>query len=297
MDRASCEPSIGAIELVYLYDGTLEGFLSAVFEAYRRREFPVQITVEHNLQQSLVQSYIPIETDQAKALRVQKGIVDSLGYDGYTRVKTVFLSDDGAKGGIIYRFIRYALPVGTPAMNHLARPEVAAFEKIHNAVNLERSRIMQFLRFARMENGVFFARINPNANVVPLVMNHFAARFNTQPFLIYDAVHNLAGVYDRRSWWLVSAPAVDLPDNAEEEDGYQALWQTFYDTVAIPERTNHALRRSLMPKRFWGTMCEMVPPALRTKSTGHTVTPSQVAKTAAREIVAGNLEETGTSGK
>ncbi len=39
-------------------------------------------------------------------------------------------------------------------------------------------------------------------------MNHFAARFNIQPFIIYDENHHVAGVYDGEDWSLV---ADDVP--------------------------------------------------------------------------------------
>lgn len=47
-------------------------------------------------------------------------------------------------------------------------------------------------------------RVNPKASVVPLIMNHFVERLGVQPFIIYDEVHHLAGVYDGGDWQLVN---------------------------------------------------------------------------------------------
>ena len=81
----------------------------------------------------------------------------------------------------------------------------------------------QFVRFSHLENGVWFARVNPNANVVPLIMGYFAARLNDQPFIIYDEAHHLAGVYDGRSWQLVAGDAVSVPPATDHDRQMQLL--------------------------------------------------------------------------
>jgi probable DNA metabolism protein len=250
-------------QLVYLYDGTLEGMLTAVFEAFCRKEDPRDILQEQSLQQALFCSYAHIPTDVAKASRVQVGIAETLGARSYENVKHVFLSEDESKGGTILRYLQYTMRKGARSCAHLANPAVAAFEEILRQVTKEAHYMIQFVRFAELEGGVYFSRIKPKASVVPLIMDHFAARFNVQPFMIYDERHGLSGVFDTERWWLADARDVQVPGNTEAEDDFQALWQTFYDTIAIEERRNPTCQRNFMPKRFWGNMCEHVPPELR----------------------------------
>jgi hypothetical protein len=83
-----------------------------------------------------------------------------------------------------------------PILEELANPAVADLLRLVKHAGNESERMRQFVRFSHLENGVWFARVNPNANVVPLIMGYFAARLNDQPFIIYDEVHNLAGVYE-----------------------------------------------------------------------------------------------------
>jgi probable DNA metabolism protein len=251
--------------LVYLYDGTLEGLLTAVFAAYGRHEEPANIVEACDLQESLLCSYVPIATELRYATRVKGGILRELGEACYEDVKRVFLSDDANKGGVIYRFVHYAMEAGRRAPAHLAEPAVADFVELRKRVENEAHYMLQFVRFAHLTNGVFFARIRPKASVVPLITEHFARRFNVQPFIIYDSVHHLASVFDTERWWLVDASEVCVPGVSEAEEDYQALWQTFFDTLAIEERRNPRCQRNFMPKRFWGDMCEHVPPELRKK--------------------------------
>jgi probable DNA metabolism protein len=268
-------------QLVYLHDGTLEGLLTAVFEAFYRKEQPIELTCEEGLQQSMLCSYIPIPTDVEKAERVQNGVINTLGLRAYDNLKHVFLSEDGRKGGIILRSLTYAMRKGSVACAHLAHPAVHDFEEVLGQVSKEAHYMLQFVRFAQLDNGVYFSRIEPKASVVPLIMGHFATRFNIQPFMIHDARHGLSGVFDTERWWLVDARDVQVPGQTMAEDAFQSLWQTFYDTIAIEERCNPRCQRNFMPKRFWGNMCEQVPPQLRNLRP-KTPTPTAVARLSGR---------------
>ena len=117
--------------------------------------------------------------------------------------------------------------------------------------------MQQFIRFEHFENDVWFARCNPKANVVPLLMDWFAGRFNTQRFVLYDEVHNVAGIYDGEGWYLAQTGDVHLPLHAQDEATMQAAWKGFYDAVAIPARYHPELRRHFMPKRFWRNILEV----------------------------------------
>ena len=278
-------------QLVYLYDGTLEGMLTAVFEAFRRKEFPDNIVQERDLQQSMLCSYIPILTSVDLAERVKTGIINVLGDRGYESIKRAFLSDDNSKGGVIVTYLQYTMKKGRKSLSHLAHPAVAAFEDLLKVVSQEAHYMLQFVRFAQLNNGVYFSLIAPKASVVPLIMGHFAARFNIQPFIIYDEVHGLAGVFDTEKWWLVDARDIKIPNRTESEDEYQSLWQTFYDTIAIEERRNPTCQRNFMPKRFWGNMCEQIPPELR-NIRPKTETPTAVARLAAHQATCQTTSQT-----
>ncbi|MEG0505196.1 MAG: TIGR03915 family putative DNA repair protein, partial [Raoultibacter sp.] len=139
----------------------------------------------------------------------------------------------------------------------IAHPAVAPFHEINRKVYNERHLIMQFLRFEHMEGDVWFAQCNPKASVVPLLMDWFAGRFNTQAFMIYDEVHHVAGIYEGREWYLVKTDKLTVPDRSAEERVMQDAWKRFYDTIAVESRYNPELRRQFMPKRLWKNISEM----------------------------------------
>ena len=273
------QPLLLDAELYYLYDGTLEGMFTAIFQAFTMRQYPENIVTEEGLQLSLLGSYVPVHTDLDRAARVRDSIITRLGTRLYYDISVVFLSDDERKGGVILRYLQYMLKAGRRARLHLAHPAVNAFEELHRVVAQEAHYMRQFVRFAHTESGVYYSKINPKACIVPLVMDHFAARFNVQPFMLYDANHQMAGVFDTQTWWLVDTTEQELtpPAHSKIEDTFQALWQTFFDTIAIEERRNPTCQRNFMPKRFWGNMCEQIPPEMRTQRP-MTETPTAAAK-------------------
>ncbi|MDU1909101.1 MAG: hypothetical protein E6760_11665, partial [Eggerthella sp.] len=76
-------------EVAYCHDGSLEGLLSAVFEAYARREDPQDVARADVLQPRLGQTVRVIETNEEHAVRVRRGIrrtralsmINSSGYN------------------------------------------------------------------------------------------------------------------------------------------------------------------------------------------------------------------------
>ena len=253
------------LELAYSFDGSLEGFFSAVFAAYARHERPAEVIRADCTQLRLGQRVAFIETDIAHAQRVSNGLTKRFGIRYTETIKEAFCSDKPDTPSAIYRFIRFSLDTKSPRafslqnnpLGYATHPSVLPVWERQRAVSFEAERARQFIRFQHMDNDVWFARYKPNASVIPLVMGWFAARYNTQRFVIYDEAHKLAGVYDGRSWYLVSGIEPQLPNVGADEALMQSAWRLFYRTIAIDERYNPELRRAHMPVRFWDNLTEM----------------------------------------
>lgn len=255
-------------EVAYCYDGSLEGLLSAIFIAYRNHEDPTDVVSADVLQPRLSQRIATIETDMQLADRVRRGLIRKAGRQAYAAVRKASVSSQPHAGTAAYRFVRYAMDEhagpGRP-FNNIAHPNVEPLFKIARSVDQECEHMRQFARFEHLSDDdidFWFARINPKDAVVPLVMNHFVERFNIQPFVLYDEVHKMGGVYEGKRWYLVHAdidhdPAFTMPDRAHDETKMQQAWKRFYRTVAVDARYNPELRQHFMAKRFWHNLTEM----------------------------------------
>ncbi len=142
-------------------------------------------------------------------------------------------------------------------LGEIANPEVAPLLALEKSVMNERHLMQQFMRFEQLEGGAWFARCSPKAAVVPLLMDWFSGRFNTQPFVIYDEAHQMAGVYEGNRWHIVRTDTVNVPEKSKDELAMQRAWQRFYRTVSIDARYHPELRMHFMPKRFWQHLPEI----------------------------------------
>lgn len=243
--------------VLYCYDATLEGFFSAVFSAYARHEYPQHICATGAVQPALGQEIFDVPTSSSQAERVRIGLTKKGGYELFRKVKYAFLSSDPQREDALFAYIVKAMQEGRRIHRDAACPCVAAVEGFVREVMGEREHMYQFARFEELEGGVFFARINPKANVVPIMMSHFVERFSVQPFIIYDETHHIAGVYDMQTTSFVSCDDLNLPECTSSEELCQQLWKTFYDSLSHEQRYNPDLRRSFMPKRFWKNITEI----------------------------------------
>lgn len=269
-----------AAEVIYQYDDTFEGLLTAVFESYARKPVPSAIVGQQH-QQLIGAYYEAIPADNRKAERVIAGIQRKAGGDIYERIWTGFLSCNPDKGDIIYHYVRLAMRLGPAIRQHIADDRVIAMDKLASLVGRESGMLIQFVRFSRMEGGAYYAKITPDNDVIPLMMPFFAERFNIQSFLIHDTNRQIAGIYDRKDWYITSTEDFRLPDYAEEEKRYRLLWKRFYDTIAIRERINPGLRRQHMPEKYWRNITEMS----MTDSVPPTTLPSDISREAARRSI------------
>ena len=243
--------------LAYVYDGSFEGFLSAVFLAYERRECPADVVGAEQYAPRLGQACVSVATDMGHAMRVRAGIERTCGPETFRQVAEAYLSDEPDKGAAALRFVRYAMRRGPRARFDKAAPEVARFAEIVRGVYNEQHLWVQFLRFSKTEGGVYVAACNPKANVVPLLMGWFSLRFNVQPFVVYDEVHHVAGVSRDGRWNLVQTCDFTPPPAAAGDEMYERAWKAFYDAISIDARYNPELRMRSMPKRLWKNVVEL----------------------------------------
>jgi len=246
-------------DVCYRYDGSLDGLLCCIFEAYERKEEPFAIVAGDAVQLALDASVRDIAADPARASRVQQGILARIGPQAFDCIQRATLSADPNAAMVALAYVRLGFTVGPRIDQRLADPAMHAMRTLLRQVGWEAHRYIQFLRFAELEGGVFFAEMEPEHDVLVLVMPHFADRFGQQPFIVHDRTRGLAGVWNMREWVLVNSENMNLPPPTADEAQYQALWRMFYKTIAIKQRVNPNLRRQFMPKKFWRYITEMQP--------------------------------------
>lgn len=122
----------------------------------------------------------------------------------------------------------------------------------------ELEKLRGFVRFSDY-NGILGGEIEPRNRVLPLLANHFCSRMAGESFFLYDRTHWELLLYTKGQRRIVPVESLTLELPGPEELQYRALWQEFFRTVSIRERTNPRCQNSFLPKRYRGVMTEFLP--------------------------------------
>lgn len=235
----------------YTYDGSFDGLLSVIYTAVYSRTTPFGIGVEKNLQFSFNTRYIDIKTNKNHSRRVYDALFKKIGAFGLRRLYYVFLSNYPEKDIIIYKYMMLAFKNGEITNSSLSDGTVSSAFKIAEHVSRETERFRQFTRFSVMKWGVQYGKIAPNNNILPILMPFFIKRLQIIPFVLHDITHDLCGVYNAKEWYISSAEGLTPPEKSGGEEDVEKLWQAFFDSISIKERTNTKLQKQNMPVRYF----------------------------------------------
>ena len=243
-------------DVVYLYDGSFEGFLCCVFESFAQHELPFAVWTPER-ETATLYPVKEIPTDHATARRVFASFRAKLGEETESLVTRDFLSGWEDKELRIIRFLHLAFALGPGTVKRRGPSGGGSPLPDEAEPGLGGGQVSGLcpLSGARGDAG----RGHPPQNyILPLLRGHFCARFPEENFLIYDAVHQAVLLYQNHKAQLMElAEPLTLPPPDEKEQQFQDLWKQFYKTLEIRARHNEKGRMTHCPKRFWADMVEM----------------------------------------
>jgi probable DNA metabolism protein len=128
----------------------------------------------------------------------------------------------------------------------------------------EKHRMEAFVRFQRTEDDLYYAGIEPDFDVIPLLSEHFEKRYADQRWLIYDLKRRYGIYYDLTTVEEVTLNLQNDPITAlnvksifhDSETMYQDLWKNYFKHVNIASRRNIKLHVQHVPKRYWKHLTE-----------------------------------------
>ena len=250
---------------VYQFDRTLDGLLTAVFDAYARRSFP-DILQGTDAPLSLFYDELhAVVTDDAKAGRVWCALQKKLSAEALTCVTVSYLSELPELDMHLFRYVCKAVDSPVSIERNFADEDVLFVVNTFRKVRYERLRMLQFLRFQKAADGTYFGMMEPQYNVLPLAIGHFRDRFSDQAFLLYDRRRHYGYYYDHGELTRVSfderlphfrSGKLDESMLDKDEMLFQELWRTYFKAICIRERLNPRKQRKDMPVRYWKYLTE-----------------------------------------
>ena len=252
---------------VLKYDGSFMGFLTCIFNAYEQKLEVVEIVPAGEDQKQLFSETEKIFTEEHKALRVLKGLKSKVSSNGLRRIKWAFLSEAQGIEIKLFEMIKYVFNSKSKVDLDYSHPVVLYIENIAKQVGREKHRMEAFVRFRLTKDDIYFAIIEPDFNVLPIITPHFKSRYADQKWLIYDIKRKIGVYYDLTKTEYVS---IDLPEDIGFSGGnseyfeageiyFQKLWKEYFDSTNIKSRVNMRLHVQHVPKRYWKYLSEKSP--------------------------------------
>lgn len=250
---------------VYLCEDSIEGIFTSIYDAWNSRYGHDNIRIElqpddsgYNME--LFSEYINVVVDNEKTYKVAKAIREKISEDAYNMVCNVVCSNNKEKGDVIYRFLILGFAMGPQVVDHLSNDIVVKLFEMNRNVNYEAHHFLGFLRFSEGRSNILLSKIKPQNDILRLIAPHFSDRFEQENFIIYDETRKTAIFHRSGYHWIYTlADKFDIElfnELSEQEEKFQILWKTFFESIAIEERKNRNLQRNNLPIRFRSNMLE-----------------------------------------
>jgi probable DNA metabolism protein len=230
--------------IVFKYDKTFEGMLTAVFDAYARRTFPDMLLPHNHPAPLFTTEEHNVITDPQKAIRVWGAITKKLPKQVCNMLSMGWLSEEPGVDMMLARIIRRVIDapenIAPKIATDFADSDVLTIKQLATKVAHECEHLMQFTRFQKGKDGgnpddpgstasfdtpssdtpsspdnpgplgpTYFAPVSPRYNVLPVVIPWFTDRFRDQRWLIYDIKRRYGFYYD-----LHEATEITMEDDA-----------------------------------------------------------------------------------
>jgi len=250
-----------------IYNGSFENFLTAVFEVYEYKIQEPDIKIETKANTSLFTEPHKVPEDKPKADRVIKALQQKITPLALRNVYKAFLSEETGIENVILRYLQYVISSVNSVERNYGNADVLLVNQTAKKVDREKHRMKAFIRFQKTKDELYYAIVQPDYNVLPLIEKHFRERYADQRWLIYDVRRKYGLYYNMQA---VEEVQINFSENIndkpalqtiydEQEDLYQSLWQTYFASVNIKARKNMKLHIQHMPKRYWKYLIEKQP--------------------------------------
>lgn len=254
-----------------MYDGTYAGFLSAVFEVYLLKLQDVHIVSTARAQDNLFAARTEVMTLPENSNRVRNKLKKLLGAAAYRSFYHAYLSELPDCETHLLNYCSRVFSEGAAPAGDYGDPTVLWVAKAAKILHREKHRMEAFVRFHLIDNDLYFANVEPDCNVLPVIASHFERRYADQKWVIYDLKRDYGIFYDLET---VQEVTMDLQQDGtttkglvndggfsisrfrESENLYRDLWHRYFKSVNIESRKNMRLHLQHIPKRYWKYMSE-----------------------------------------
>lgn len=231
--------------MIYIYDGTRDGFLTVFPTAYTDRE---ALLISTQRQLVLGQQTVTVQTDRERATRVKKRLL-SFDVKCIQDLEIILRCSDPLRDDVAFRYIKLIAQKKRPVREMLGEDAVMTAKDYLWKVKHELERFRGFVRFMESASGALYAPISPDHDISDLIALHFRARLPNFPFVIHDVTRKKAAVYDGINLFQAPLENAEIVLSAQEQ-AWQNLWKNYFEHVNIIPRERLKQQRAYLPVRY-----------------------------------------------
>lgn len=243
--------------LTVIYDGSIEGFLSALRYLVLKNQIPrILISKEHHIP-SIFEETLTIANDNEQDINsFMLYLCKRISVDVIKKILLAFLSEIKGFEMTTLNYITKGLKVGKNYTKYLSDDDALSVNEMCRKVRRECHRFYGLMRFSKTSEGVYYAPFEPDHNIISLIVPHFVDRLKDQTWIIHDIKRDIAVLYEHLSGQTLQVTINNDIVVEDEEKIINELWRSYFKSLAIQNRTNPKLQKRCMPKRYWKYLIE-----------------------------------------
>lgn len=246
--------------MYYIFDGTYYGWLCCVFEAFERKEYQITPITSAWYVGEIFDLERQIHSDANKAKRIIIGLEKIIGKERTKDFYRAFLYENKHVWKAAFDICVEIFRGNVHILDNFGNDAVIKFTEALRKVSRERHRMKAFVRFQTGIDGLYVAVIEPDFNVLPLIINFFRNRYTDQEWIIFDVKRKYGVHWNKKEITEVELNTVQknelmavdsLVSLDEKEEYYKNLWLQYFKSTNIEARRNMKLHLRHVPKRYW----------------------------------------------
>lgn len=240
---------------VFTCEPEFEAMLTCIYRAFESRlgHQNIRLETEPVGQYSMFDEYIHVDSDPILSEKVIDSINRKISPYFYQEIMYSAHYHDQDVLDNIYRMLLLGFKFGNSALDMVQYEAVNRSRIIRGAYGKEVCRFQEFARFHLIGNSLYVSHIEPRCRIVIALGPIFQDRMPSENWIIIDDTHHEAVVHPKNSQFYIQKLSDEdfkrLLLTEQENDIYTDLWKSFFDSIAIRERTNPTCQLNHMP--YW----------------------------------------------
>ena len=145
---------------------------SAIFEIYEYKIAEPDIQKDTTANASLFGAHI-VHENKEKAARVIKSLQQKITPLAFRNFYKAFLSELNGIENILLRYIKYVIKSANSVERNFGNADILMVTQTAKKVDREKHRMEAFIRFQKTKDDLYYAIIQPDYNVLPLISKTF----------------------------------------------------------------------------------------------------------------------------